>query len=122
VSSPALRCVQTVTPLARLLEVTIERTDDVGPDGDADHLRARALSLDVDAGIICTHGELMRPLLEAFRRDGTDVTSSRSDFDWLTGKGTAWALTFGPRGAIVAVDHVVPPGLPPCPDHTTPSA
>jgi phosphohistidine phosphatase SixA len=119
VSSPALRCVQTVTPVAQLLDVTIEQAEDVGCDGDAVRLRALALSLDAHAGIICTHGELMRPLLDDFRRDGTPITSSRSDTDWLTGKGTAWTLTFGPRGTIVTVHHVVPPGLPPCPDHPT---
>jgi broad specificity phosphatase PhoE len=117
VSSPALRCVQTVEPLARRLGLTVERDPAVDRDGDPDDLRALALALDADDAVICTHGELMRPLLADLRDHGAPVRAAHTDDRWLLAKGTALLLVFGPDGRVGALDHEVPPALPPCPDH-----
>jgi len=117
VSSPARRCVQTVEPLAEHLGRVVETAEELNRDGDPGFLLALAVSLDVDAGVICAHGELMRPLLEEFRSMGTRIRSARADDEWLLSKGTVWTLTLGAAGRIVEVAHLVPPKLPLCPDH-----
>jgi 8-oxo-dGTP diphosphatase len=119
VSSPALRCVQTVAPLASRLGIDVERVETLRREGDAADLRTLvlALSLDPTEAVICTHGELMRPLLAGFRHNGTLITSAWSDDDWLLAKGTFWTLTTGPGGRILAVDHRVPSALPSCIQH-----
>ncbi|HEV7757445.1 MAG TPA: histidine phosphatase family protein [Acidimicrobiales bacterium] len=120
VSSVAVRCVQTVEPLAGRLGLAVEPLDELRADGDVDDLLGVALALELEAsrGVICTHGELMRPLLDRFRRDGTVLSAAHLDDDWLLGKGTAWTLTFDAAGKLAAVTHQVPPTLPPCPAHS----
>src|SRR3954471_10291757 len=62
-SSPALRCRQTLDPLAQRLGVAIESTGLLGPDVDA----ARVAELAEEPGsvdaVLCTHGETLAALL-----------------------------------------------------------
>jgi phosphohistidine phosphatase SixA len=117
-SSPALRCVRTVEPLARQIGVPVEAVDEVDRDGHIADLQALAWDLARDdGGLICTHGELMALLLDQLRQTGTAITSLRSAADdWLLRKATAWILTHGSDGTVTALHHLVPDGLPACPD------
>jgi 8-oxo-dGTP diphosphatase len=62
VSSPFLRCVQSVAPLAHAVEIPVERSQSLVPEaGDA----ATSLALGVTsyapgAVVLCTHGEVIR--------------------------------------------------------------
>jgi phosphohistidine phosphatase SixA len=117
VSSPALRCVQSVEPLAHRLGLAVEQDAAIARDGDPTDLRSLALALGEDDAVICTHGELMRPLLAQLRHDGASLHAARTDDEWLLAKGTGWRLTLGPHDRIAAVDHEIPPALPTCTDH-----
>jgi len=87
VSSPAVRCAQTVQALAEQRGLVV-RTD-VALSVDADPERAVALLLDSSSAnvVLCTHGELIRPLLGRLRELGAPLG------DELTRpKGSVWAL------------------------------
>jgi 8-oxo-(d)GTP phosphatase len=79
VSSPYLRCTQTVEPLARELGLAIEESDALA-EGAAHH-EALRLAQTVPAGaVLCTHGDVVEALLEAGLKKGAaallDVSSS----------------------------------------------
>ncbi len=62
VASPTKRCVDTLKPLAAQLQLEIETTSELLPDGSIEPLLS---DQHLKTGtIVCTHGELMKPLLE----------------------------------------------------------
>ena len=107
-SSPAVRCLQSVQPLADLVGTRIELWDDLGPDGLGSTIVTECFANPAyDDTVLCTHGELMQPLtrLEDLRRVARrrDLSSQR-----LLRKGSAWRLRIGTSGQITKLDHLVP--------------
>ncbi len=107
VSSPATRCIQTLGPLARAVDRPIELWEGLGPDADELNLLMCFASPAFDTAVLCTHGEVMSPLLRlsAFRslmRDaGLDQLTLRT-------QGTGWRLRLSAQGRLVGLNHVVP--------------
>jgi broad specificity phosphatase PhoE len=102
-SSPAVRCRQTVGPLAaaRGLAVLDEPrlAKDVPPRDLLRWLRRPAQS----GAVVCTHGEVFEALLELARGVGlVDLPASTQ-----TEKGSAWRTT-GCRDGVVGLDHLPP--------------
>jgi 8-oxo-dGTP diphosphatase len=62
-SSPAVRCVQTVEPLAAELGVAVERCDRLAEGTPVDQMRALIEELAGVAAVLCTHGDLTTALL-----------------------------------------------------------
>ncbi|HEY7259598.1 MAG TPA: histidine phosphatase family protein [Gaiellales bacterium] len=90
-TSPYVRCVQTVEPLAAALDLEIEEAA-VLAEGSA---RAEVLPLlaNVAAGTaLCSHGDVCHELVGPLR----------------TPKGSAWVLDVGARG-VVPVRHIPAP-------------
>ena len=87
-SSPYLRCTQTVAPLAAARGLAVEPTDDLaegeGPGGLA--LVRRLLAEPTDT-VLCTHGDVVEEVL-----DGLGVPREE-----ITDKGATWVLD--PDGA-----------------------
>ena len=105
-SSPALRCEQTVRPLAegRGLPVGLEgRLDvDAGLDDAATLLRP-----DLGDLVLCSHGELIGELLGLLRERGAPI-----DRDARWPKGSTWLLRFsGDR--VAEATYLPPPAAPP---------
>jgi phosphohistidine phosphatase SixA len=101
-SSPALRCRQTVGPLAHLLGLDVEIADEL--DEDAALRPARALldaTVRADRGdvVMCGHGDLLPQLLDDLRRDGVEV-----DGDGCA-KGSVWQVTADGGQYVRAVYH-----------------
>jgi 8-oxo-dGTP diphosphatase len=86
VSSPYLRCIQTLEPLATALRVPVladERLlEDAGFEGALELLGEVA-----DGAVLCSHGDVIPETLDALVRRGMEV---RSRPDWR--KGTVWVL------------------------------
>jgi broad specificity phosphatase PhoE len=100
-SSPALRCQQTVQPLAE------QRRLPVGLDGrlDVDATAEDAATLlrpDLDDVVLCTHGELIGQLLGLLRARGAPIGE---DARWP--KGSTWLLRLS--GDRVAEATYLPP-------------
>jgi len=82
-SSPYLRCTQTVAPLAAALGLAVEPSDDLA-EGQGPAGLVLALSLLDTAGyaVLCTHGDVVEEVL-----DGLGVRRGEG-----TRKGATWAL------------------------------
>lgn len=110
VSSPALRCMQTLEPLADRLGLRVD-TDDrllegAGPD------RALALAAELSkertAAAMCTHGDVIPDMLRILK---AGTTRFKDPFMWP--KGSIWVLTrdgerWGKGRYIAPVDAAAP--------------
>ncbi len=85
-SSPYVRCVQTLEPLADLLGADI--TVDVRLEEDQPFEPVLDLLAEVDNGaVLCSHGDVIPATLQALVRRGMEV---QSPADWR--KATVWVL------------------------------
>ena len=89
-SSPFLRCVQTVTPLSDALGIPIERTSNLVPQaGEAAIVLARNVSIDgPGAVVLCTHGEVIHEMQAQLTHDGIPDFGPASPRE----KGSVWVL------------------------------
>jgi phosphohistidine phosphatase SixA len=89
-SSPFLRCVQTVTPLADAYGIPIERSQSLVPEaGGAATQLARGVSLDgPGAVVLCTHGEVIHHMQSQLGHHGPPDFGPAS----LREKGSVWVL------------------------------
>ncbi|MCU1488791.1 MAG: hypothetical protein JWM85_196 [Acidimicrobiaceae bacterium] len=94
-TSPALRCIQTLSPLAERLGLPLEQEAVLaeGHPGDEalEALRERAVA--TGNLVACTHGDVLASLLEAARARGTRFVDEPS---WP--KAGTWVFTLGPDG------------------------
>lgn len=96
-SSPYLRCSQTVAPLAAARGLAVEPCDDLAEGhGGAGLALVRSLLGAPDHTVLCTHGDVVEEVL-----DGLGVGR-----DEYTRKGATWVLD--PDGAVC----LPPPGAP----------
>jgi phosphohistidine phosphatase SixA len=110
VSSPTLRCIQTLRPLAVATDLDVETWAALGPHAGPSGLRSTLGDPAFDGAVVCTHGELLRPLLRTLRRRSKGGTAADLHGRHLLAKGAAWILTIDPDGTISGFDHVPPGG------------
>lgn len=98
ISAPALRCRDTVAPMAARIGLSLEVDGRFAEGGDPDEaLHAlRDLAQAAPATVVCSQGGLIRPL----------IAGIRAGHEPSTPKGTAWVLSFTATGAIASVDHL----------------
>jgi broad specificity phosphatase PhoE len=87
VSSPFVRCLQTVEPLAESLDLTIEQCDALAENAHGDPAYALLLELDAVDGVACSHGDVIPALLRRLVADGMFV-----DGPLLDQKGSMWIV------------------------------
>jgi phosphohistidine phosphatase SixA len=63
ITSPYLRCVQTMEPLARALALPLEYRHELGDDAEPEEALALIRELGGAPAALCGHGELIRALL-----------------------------------------------------------
>jgi 8-oxo-dGTP diphosphatase len=96
VSSPAVRCVQTLEPLAESLGLTVENDRRLaeGHRGDDALKLADELMAAGDVGVLCSHGDVIPDLLSELKVAGTtfhhDLTWPKGSVWVLSGNGTWW--------------------------------
>jgi phosphohistidine phosphatase SixA len=98
-SSPSVRCIETVQPTAEALSLPVETLDELaeGNGADAERLIRRMIG---ESAVLCTHGDVATGVLEALVAEG----GARPDEARLQ-KGDAWVI--GSRGSSPAiVEHI----------------
>ncbi|MFN2608817.1 MAG: histidine phosphatase family protein [Acidimicrobiales bacterium] len=104
VSSPYLRCVQTVEPLAAKVGVRVEESPALAEGADLEATLELVRRLAPDGAVLCTHGDVIPAVLDALAtQDGADVGP-----EWRWAKGSVWELE-GAHGRIVTARYVPPP-------------
>lgn len=96
-SSPSLRCVQTVQPLADKLGLAVEPEPELGEGTARSEVAAFVGGLLSTTAVLCTHGDMMPKILEALAAD------HRLDLphDYPCAKAATWEVTNG-TGALTA--------------------
>lgn len=88
VSSPFRRCVETLTPLADKLGLTVEVDERLGEGQGATGPLQLAEELQDAPAALCSHGDVIPDVLEALVRRGTKL---KDEPRWQ--KGSTWVLT-----------------------------
>ncbi len=90
-SSPYLRCTQTVEPLAAARGLTVEPTDDLAEgEGPAALALVRSLLDQTGDTVLCSHGDVVDEVLDGLGVVRDDIT--RKGATWVLGAGAARAL------------------------------
>ncbi len=101
VSSPYLRCVQTIEPLATRLGRSVKLDERLAED--AGFAGALELLADLpDGSVLCSHGDVIPETIEALLRRGCVLSGFPE-----SGKGSVWVLTR--RGTEVVHAEAWPP-------------
>jgi phosphohistidine phosphatase SixA len=86
-SSPSMRCCQTVEPLAREFGLDVERTPALLEGVSTKKALALVDSLLQHDAVLCSHGDVIPDVLRALIRRGMQVNGDRA---WA--KGSVWEL------------------------------
>jgi 8-oxo-dGTP diphosphatase len=104
VSSPYVRCIESVAPLASVRQIAIEVSEalaEEAPLGEA----VAVLRKYADVGaVLCSHGDVIPMLLHYAASQGVDIGSSPQ---WP--KGCTWALDTNTAGDVTKARYVPPP-------------
>ena len=89
VSSPYVRCVRTLEPLAVALDLPIETTDVLAEGADGDRAAELMLSLAGDGSIACcTHGDVLFDIVDVVAESGVALDAPRA-----APVASTWVLT-----------------------------
>jgi 8-oxo-dGTP diphosphatase len=101
-SSPFVRCLQTIEPLARTRGLDIEKraglAEGAGTKAIWDLVRSGARD-----SVICTHGDVVQELLDELDRNGVDLGSNPR-----LQKGSTWVLEAS-DGSVKSTAYLPPP-------------
>lgn len=102
-SSPYVRCVQTLEPLARKLKQPIEIDQRLSEDEPFEPV-LELLAEVTPGAVMSSHGDIIPATLAALERRGTEI---RTPPDWR--KASVWVLKRNTHGAIVHATVWPPP-------------
>ncbi len=102
-SSPYLRCVQTVQPLADQLGLPVEIAGGLA-EGDPDLALDLVRALAGAPVAVCTHGDVVPVVLSSIAEKDGVALPKRVAFD----KGSAWVLETTPEGSFRSASYLPP--------------
>jgi 8-oxo-dGTP diphosphatase len=102
-SSPFVRCVLTVEPLAQQLGLPVETTDELKEGASLQEALRLVEKVSDKPSVLCTHGDVIGELLGHASRHGV-----RFDDDVRLEKGGTWVLDVQ-HGLIVEARYLPPP-------------
>jgi len=103
-SSPYVRCMETVVPLSGERGVAIEPVDALAEGAALDEALALVGKHTAHGAVFCTHGDVVPMLLEHYANQGVDIGAAPQ---WP--KGSTWALDTDATGEVTAVRYLPPP-------------
>ena len=106
VSSPYVRCRQSVEPLAQQLRLPVDLADALAEGAKLDALLRLTEKVADEDAVLCTHGDMILLLLEHLRREGVKVRRRRGAPPME--KGSVWALETA-DGRVVKATYLPPP-------------
>lgn len=86
-TSRYVRCVETVTPLAGRVGITVEVHPALAEEADPDEAWDLVTSLATTSAVLCSHGPVLGPLLDRVLRRGAEIQG-----EWSCRKGSIWRL------------------------------
>ncbi len=105
VSSPSVRCRQTVQPLAERTRLPVLLDDRLAEESRVEDALALVAELVDEEAVLCTHGDVLPAVLNRLAREGVSLHGDRVD------KGSVWALEVT-DGTIRSARHEPPPDAP----------
>jgi phosphohistidine phosphatase SixA len=102
VTSPYLRCRQTVEPLAGRADVAIDLADALAEGAPLDDSLVLLDKVIRETSVLCTHGDVMGNLLRYFQANGAQLDDDRLE------KGSIWALEVN-DDTVVTGRYIPPP-------------
>jgi 8-oxo-(d)GTP phosphatase len=101
-SSPSVRCIATVLPLARVMKLPLTTLDELYEGGSAAAMLDRLRSEPQSPVVACTHGDILTDLLDMLVSIGISLPSLRAE------KGSTWTLETTDSG-ISSARYAPPP-------------
>jgi broad specificity phosphatase PhoE len=108
ISSPYVRCRQTVEPLGQRLRLPVDLADELAEGTPLPEARRLVEKFSHEPTVLCTHGDVIGELLDSIARQGLIRRDVRFE------KGSTWVLDF--EGDEITDAHYLPP--PPLPVST----
>ncbi|MCJ7725986.1 MAG: histidine phosphatase family protein [Acidimicrobiia bacterium] len=102
-SSPYVRCIQSVEPLSRLTGVTVEIETALGEGADPEQTEALLMGSGPDT-IACSHGDVISAFLGRAAAEGAALEGGLR-----FRKASVWHLETGPTGRILSGRYDPPP-------------
>jgi 8-oxo-dGTP diphosphatase len=103
-SSPYVRCLETVVPLSGQRMVAIEPVEALSEGGSLENALALVRKHAHHETVMCSHGDIIPMLLEHYARRGVDLGG-----DPACPKGCIWTLDLDNTGEVSAVAYTPPP-------------
>jgi broad specificity phosphatase PhoE len=104
-TSPFVRCVQTVEPLAREVGLAVETTDALAEGASPGTVSALVADVRGSTAVLCTHGDVIGVLLDVLvGADGIDLPD-----ELPCAKGSTWVLDEH-AGRYAGARYLAPPG------------
>ena len=102
-SSPYIRCVQTLEPLAERLGATVIADERLAEDMPFKPL-LELMQETADGSVLCSHGDMIPDVMAALERRGCAITTEPN---WK--KGAVWVLERNKKGRFVSAAAWPPP-------------
>jgi broad specificity phosphatase PhoE len=103
-SSPFVRCMETVVPIAGERGLPVEPVDALAEGARLDDALTLVRKHSTSGAILCMHGDVMPMLLDHYASVGVDIDNPRQ---WP--KGCTWVLETDNTGEVVRVRYLDPP-------------
>jgi broad specificity phosphatase PhoE len=103
-SSPYVRCMETIVPISGVRHIAIEPVEALGEGASLDEALALVRKHAAGGAVFCTHGDVIPMLLQHFAANGVDIGVTPQ---WP--KGSTWALDTDATGEVVSARFVPAP-------------
>jgi 8-oxo-dGTP diphosphatase len=103
-SSPYIRCMETLVPLGGVRRLAIEPADAITEGATLECALMLVRKHVHQDAVLCSHGDVIPALLEHYARNGLDLGANPS-----CPKGSTWALEFDGPHDVVRATYVPPP-------------
>ena len=104
-SSPLVRCVQTVQPLADALGLEVEQHPALSEEADPEDTWALIRELNGTEAVLCSHGNIVPEVVDRAVRAGAEIVGQETG----NKKGSIWMLEIGEDGSVSSVRYTPPP-------------